>query len=496
MTQEQDSGERPQKRSTLRLATQDGALLEEQRRGGGGGPPAGSGGEREDIPVFASEDAMANVLVGERLNEDWRYASDGRWLRFDGRRWVADDKLAILNLSRLVCRYTAAKVATAGTARAITTAKSIAAVERIARSDPRCATPIEMFDRDAWSINTPQGLVELRSGELLAHDKHRLCTRMTDAAPHGECKQWKHFLHQSTNGDQSYQDYLQRLVGYMLAGIKSEEIFVFLYGPSNTGKSKFVETLRLLLGDYSAGAPMDTFTVAKGERHPTDLAGFVGRRLVTAAETEEGRRWDTQRLTTLTGRDRIQARFMRGDFFEYTPAFLLLFHGNYRPRLGAGVSDAMRRRLHLLPFRHKPAKIDKYLIDKFRAELPGIMAWAVEGCLLWQREGLAPPPAVTEATEDYFNFEDFIGEWLDERCRRGPELYESSRELHRDFTRWMQGRGYVPSERVFVARLEGIEGLKRSSKLPNGKRGFWGVTLLGGQPDLPFNGAPPPDVLI
>jgi putative DNA primase/helicase len=261
-------------------------------------------------------------------------------------------------------------------------------------------------------------------------------------------------------------------------------------GPGNTGKSKFVECLRLLHGTYGTTAPMETFSVAKGERHPTDLAGFVGRRLVTAAETEEGRRWDQQRLTTLTGRDRIPARFMRGDFFEYTPQFLLVFHGNYRPRL-SGVSDAMRRRLHLLPFRHKPVKIDKYLIDKFRAELPGIMAMAVEGCLEYQRISLSPR-IVREATDDYFQLEDQMLEWMEERCdRSSPELYASSRDLHPDFARFMQGRGFVPSENVFVARLEGIEGLRRSLRLPNNRRGFWGIVLRGHQSELPLHAVAP-----
>jgi P4 family phage/plasmid primase-like protien len=491
MADDTDSAEREQKRTTLRLATQNGELLDEEEEKRGGPPrPPGGGGEPGDIPTFASEEAMANVLVTERLNGDWRHASDGHWYNFlDGKCWRSDDKFAILNLSRLICRHTSAKIASAAVARGVSSAKSIAAVERISRSDPRIATPIEMFDRDPWSLNTPDGLVDLRSGELLPHDKNRLCMRMAGASPYGECKQWRRFLNQIASGDQAFEDYLQRLVGYSLVGITPEEMFVFLYGPSNTGKSKFVETLRLLLGDYATGAPMDTFTVAKGERHPTDLAGFVGRRLVTAAETEEGRRWDQQRLTTLTGRDRIQARFMRGDFFEYIPAFLLIFHGNYRPRLG-GVSDAMRRRLHLVPFRHKPARIDKHLIEKFRVELPGIMAWAVEGCLNWQREGLAPPPIVAEATEDYFRYEDLLGEWIGERCELGAELYESSRALHKDFSGWMQGRGYVPSEQVFVARLEGVEGLRRSSKLPDGRRGFWGINLRRTQRELPLGSDP------
>ncbi len=181
-----------------------------------------------------------------------------------------------------------------------------------------------------------------------------------------------------TGGDVAYRDYLQRLVGYSLTGSTKEEIFAFLHGPAGTGKSKFVRTLELLHGTYGTNAPMDTFTATKAERHPTDLAGFVGKRLVTAAETEEGRRWDQQRLTILSGGDKIKARFMRSDFFDYIPQCLLMFHGNYRPRL-ANADEAMRRRLRLLPFRFKPAQIDKELIDKFIAELGGIMVWADRG---------------------------------------------------------------------------------------------------------------------
>jgi putative DNA primase/helicase len=243
-----------------------------------------------------------------------------------------------------------------------------------------------------------------------------------------------------------------RLIGYSLLGVTPEEIFVFLWGPRQHRQKQVLECLRLLHGTYGTTAPMETFSVAKGERHPTDLAGFVGRRLVTAAETEEGRRWDQQRLTTLTGRDRIPARFMRGDFFEYTLQFLLVFHGNYRPRL-SGVSDAMRRRLHLLPFRHH-AKIDKYLIDKFRAELPGIMAMAVEGCLEYQRIGLSPPRIVREATDDYFQLEDQMLEWMEERCGRMQS--SMPRDLHQDFAKFMAGRGFVPSVEQVGANIARI----------------------------------------
>jgi putative DNA primase/helicase len=474
--------EHRQQATVLKLTTQDGRRIGVEVKDGGGGPPAD-----QEIPIFASEEAMANVLVQTRLVGDWRHASDGRWYQFDGRCWRHDETSGIFDMARHVCRATAANDGLSATVkRTICSARSISGVERIARSDRAVATAIEEFDGDPWVMNTPDGLVDLRTGELLPHEKNRLCMRMAGASPQPgiACPTWRRFLREVTDGDKAYEEYILRLVGYSLLGVTPEEVFVFLWGPGNTGKSKFVECLRLLHGTYGTTAPMETFSVAKGERHPTDLAGFVGRRLVTAAETEEGRRWDQQRLTTLTGRDRIPARFMRGDFFEYTPQFLLVFHGNYRPRL-SGVFDAMKRRLHLLPFLHKPAKIDKYLIDKFRAELPGIMAMAVEGCLEYQRIGLSPPRIVKEATDDYFHLEDQMLEWIEQRCDRSSvKLYASSRDLHQDFAQFMAGRGYVPSENVFVGRLEGIEGLRRDKNLPNGKRGFWGIALRGHQSEL------------
>lgn len=181
---------------------------------------------------------------------------------------------------------------------------------------------------------------------------------------------------------------------------------------------------------------MDTFTATKAERHPTDLAGFVGKRLVTAAETEEGRRWDQQRLTILSGGDKIKARFMRTDFFDYIPQCLLMFHGSYRPRL-ANADEAMRRRLRLLPFRFKPAHIDEELIDKFIAELGGIMVWAIEGAVLWYRYGLQAPPIITTATDDYFESENMLLTWVVERCEREDrDLISYTQDLYKDYASW------------------------------------------------------------
>ena len=179
-----------------------------------------------------------------------------------------------------------------------------------------------------------------------------------------------------------------------------------------------------------------------GDRHPTDMAGLRGARIVTSIETEQGSRWAESKLKALTGGDKITARFMRQDFFEFTPQFKLLIVGNHKPSI-RNVDEAMKRRLHMVPFTVTipRAKRDKRLPDRLLAERDGILAWALQGCLEWQRTGLRPPAAVMAATEDYFEAEDAIGRWIDERCVRARSTREGSTAL--------------------FARLEGVGGGER-----------------------------------
>jgi putative DNA primase/helicase len=163
--------------------------------------------------------------------------------------------------------------------------------------------------------------------------------------------------------------FLQRMAGYSLTGSIQEHALFFHHGVGANGKSTFASVLAGILGDYQRTAPIETFVASWGERHPTDLAGFQGARLVTAIETEEGRRWDETKVKTLTGGDRVSARFMRQDFFEYQPQFKLMIAGNHKPALRS-VDEAIRRRLHLVPWAVviPPAERDKNLGDKLRAE--------------------------------------------------------------------------------------------------------------------------------
>jgi putative DNA primase/helicase len=210
------------------------------------------------------------------------------------------------------------------------------------------------------------------------------------------------FLSDVTAGDRELQAFLQRMAGYCLTGTTTEQVLFFLWGTGANGTGTFLNTLRGIWGDYAAVAPMDTFVVTRSESHPTDVAGLRGARLVIAQENQSGHQWDEAKIKALTGGDPMSARFMRQDFFTYTPQFKLAISGNHKPSLHS-VDEAIRRRMRLPPFNVKIPERDRDpdLPEKLRAEWQGILRWALDGCLEWQRTGLAPPAVVLEATNDY-----------------------------------------------------------------------------------------------
>jgi putative DNA primase/helicase len=459
----------------------------DDRHGGGkGGPPDGGGGEIVGpTPTWASDDALALELA-RRLDGSWHYVPLwDDWFYWDGHLWRRDAGLSVLNPIREVCRWVSAGIDTKSLARTVSNGRTIFNVEKLARADDRIQRNIDDFDADDWSINTPGGIIDLRTGELYEHRREKLMTQMAGATPEGDCPVWRKFLGEFTGGDQPYQDYLQRVVGYSLTGSTEEEMFVFLYGPANTGKSKFIQAVRLLHGTYGCSSSMDTFIATQNHGHNTQIAKFVGKRLVTASETDEGCRWDQQRMTQLTGRDEISANFMRQDEFEYYPKFLLMFAGNHRPRLFSD-GGAMRRRMHLLPCKHRPAKIDKHLIDKLKAELGGIMKWAVLGAVLWKQHGLMPPPIVTQATNDYFVAEDVLSAWIDERCDVTKSHEAQTRDLYNDYKAWAKAANeYVLSENRFSEALANL-GYNRRLHSRTRRSSFVGIGLRTSNDELPM----------
>jgi putative DNA primase/helicase len=432
-----------------------------------------------DRPPEFSDDALA-LRFTELHRFRLRYvATWGRWLVREPAVWRLDDTVHAFELARAVCRQAAAECSDPKLALAIASSKTVAAVERLAKGDRRHAATVDQWDADPWLLNTPAGVVDLRTGTMRRHDPADLLTKITAVAPGGECPLWIEFLTRITGSRAELHDFLQRAAGYALTGITREHALFLAYGTGANGKGTFLNTLTGILGSYAAVAMMETFTATPGDRHPTDLAMLRGARLVTAQETEEGRRWAESRIKALTGGDPITARFMRQDFFTYLPQFKLFIAGNHKPGL-RNVDEAIRRRLHLIPFDVKiPAdERDPRLAEKLAAEWPGILQWAIEGCLHWQRNGLAPPHAVTLATDDYLEAEDAIGQWLAECCDRQPFLWCSSAALFKSWRAWCDLAGeYVMPKRRFTQALE-ARGFAAKRQPGTGARGLTGLAAV------------------
>ncbi|MET2547984.1 phage/plasmid primase, P4 family [Ralstonia pseudosolanacearum] len=431
-----------------------------------------------DESVWGTEDALALAFT-RRYHRDWRYvAAWGRWLVWDGHRWRTEDTLAATDLIRNVCRHAAVNADNPKLAAKLATSGTVGGVERLARADRRHAATTSEWDADPWLLNTPGGVVDLRTGRQRPHDRDDRMTKITTATPGGDCPTWRQFLAEVTGGDAELQAYLQRMAGYALTGSTQEHALFFLYGTGANGKSVFLNTLSTILGDYAANAAMDTFMETRTDRHPTDMAGLRGARFVAAIETEQGRRWAESKVKNLTGGDKISARFMRQDFFEFFPQFKLFVAGNHKPAI-RNIDEAMKRRLHLIPFTITvpPERRDKHLQQKLLAERDGILAWAVQGCLDWQRLGrLDPPQQVLDATEEYFEAEDALGRWLDERCVREANAKSLTAELFNDWKQWAEAAGeFAGSQKRFADLLltRGVEKWRNTA----GLRGFRGIGL-------------------
>lgn len=432
-----------------------------------------------DSPAF-SDDALALDFATFHVGVLRYVPIWGAWMHYDGGRWQQEGTLYAFDQARRVCRWRAASVIDSRLATNLTSGKTVAAVERLAQSDRRMVATVDQWDVDPMLLNTPQGVVHLKTGFLRPHDPQDCLTRITSVAPDrtASAPTWAAFLRRVTGADAELVGYLKRLCGYMLTGRTDEQILAFAYGTGANGKSVFINTIAGILGDYARTAPIETFTDSAAERHPTELAMLRGARLVSAVETEQGRRWAESRIKALTGGDRIAARFMRQDFFEYVPQFKLLIAGNHKPSLRS-VDEAIRRRLHLIPFAITipPAERDPALSDKLRAEWPAILAWMIDGCVEWQRAGLMVPHAVQAATAQYIEAEDAFGLWLGDCVTRQSTAYETTADLFASWKAWAERAGENPGSLKRFSQTMLNRGIEAKRQPGTAKAGFQGVRL-------------------
>ena len=422
-----------------------------------------------------SDDDLADVFAACH-EDDLRYEAKRKsWFVWDGWRWKIDETNKATSLARELCRE-AAFLSKETAEFSLKSVRTIKAVENLTKSDQALAATIDQWDADLWALNTPGGIVDLKTGQLMSPDPKAYCTKQTAVAPGGDCPLWLKFLEEICCDDQDLMAFLQRVAGYCLTGSTREHALFFIYGGGANGKSVFLNTLAKLLADYAKTAPMEALMDGASERHPTELAMLKGARMATAIENDEGKSWSEARIKTLTGGDIITARFMRQDFFEFTPQFKLIVAGNHKPRL-VNVDDAIKRRLHLVPFLAEipPEDRDVDLPEKLKAEMPGILRWAIKGCLQWQAQGLMPPDVVLEATEEYFGEEDDLATWISEKCITGPREKAPSKDLYDSYKKWAEETGGRElTQKAFSQNL-----LKKKFEpcRSNRSRGFKGIAL-------------------
>jgi putative DNA primase/helicase len=439
---------------------------------GAPGNEAGGWDDDDEAPEFSDED-LALRFASQHVYT-LRYVSQiGRWFLWTGKVWAVDEKKIAFSLSRQFRRTAARECTTKTAANSVASAKTVAAVERLAQADPRLATTIDIWDADPWLLNTPDGVVELRTGKVRPHNSSDYMTKITTVGPGGDCPRFKAFMNEIMGGDEEMVAFIQRTLGYCLTGDISEEAIFFFYGTGQNGKGVLTSTIEWIMADYCKSAGDEVFTETKTDRHTTELARLKGARVVLVAEVEQGRHWAEARLKKISGGDTITARFMRQNDFQFKPEFKPLISANHKPQLKS-VDKAMRRRMNLFPFlvTIPDEKRDNELKAKLRAEGPGILQWMIEGCLEYQRIGLAPPASVVEATDAYFKSEDSLANWISEECEVGPRFFETSSKL---FTFW---RNYAEMRKLFVGNNKKFkDDMNRLGYAE--KRGSFGIAYHG-----------------
>lgn len=437
-----------------------------------------------------------------------------KWLVWDGRIWRADnsgeiDRKAADTVEAIYVE--ASKGATAELRMKIgdhaiqsEAEKSLRAMTLLARSRSPIPIAPTSLDVDPWMFNCFNGTVSLRSGELQPHARGDGLTKLSHVVYDREatCPTWDGFLHRIMAGNVELSNFLRLAVGYSMTGVVEEKCFFFLYGFGDNGKSTFIELLADLLGDYWMKTTAETvLDKSRTSTIPNDVARLAGVRMVSTAELPKGRRLDEARVKDLTGRDTISARFMRGEWFDFRPVFKLWMYGNHKPTI-EGVDDGIWRRVRLIPFAVTIPKADQdeRLLDKLRGELPGILNWAIRGCLEWQKSRLPMPVAIQEATEDYRSEMDLIELFLVEKCHviKGSKVAGAQvTVLYRAYEWWCHANGEkVPNQRTFSSTLR-TKGFSQH-RGGMGVRSWKGIQLLppperptkngtGGNSDLTFD---------
>jgi putative DNA primase/helicase len=412
----------------------------------------------ESRPIFHSpRKAFKLTQVGnaERLvaqhGEKVRYCHEWKkWLSWDGRRWSRNDDGEINRLALETLR--SIEVDAKNTqdeelrdrllsyARRSETKYQIEAMAGVAQFLGTIPVGASELDQDPMQINCLNGTIQLKSGTLSPHCRENLITKLAPVEydSGARCPRWLEFLERIFDNDCELILFIQKAIGYSLTGCVSEKALFFLCGAGDNGKTTLLEVVRKMLGDYAGVIDIDALmSKAQTSEKERATADLLGKRFVTSSEAAEGQALHEARIKHLTGMGRLVGRRMYGSSFEFDPQFKLYVDANHKPTIRGG-DNAIWNRMRVIPFNISipKAEQDKQLLAKLFDELPGILAWAVEGCLLWQREELGSPRAVTGAIERYRNDMDLVGDFIRDCCVENPEAIETSATLYAAFTNW------------------------------------------------------------
>lgn len=434
--------------------------------------------EAENPTLYTMDDMGNAKRFLNMFGEDFRYNyTDKCFLYWDGRRWAtdldgcaersADISVESMKLEAEYYEWSGDNDLVKAFGKHIKSSRSNKSKTNMLK-EVQHNMPImpHQLDKHMMAFNVPNGTLSLRTGQLVEHDRNHFITKFSpiEYTDNADCPMWERFLNDIFAGDRELIRYIQKAVGYSMTGDTSEQCVFFLYGTGRNGKSTFLDVLREILGEYVSNIQPETIMVKNGSGNGinSDIARLKGARMVTTVEPNEGVRINEGLIKQLTGDDTVTARKLYANEFEFKPEFKLWMATNHKPII-RGTDEGIWRRIHMIPFTVQipPEKVDRQLKNKLEREYPAILRWAVDGCLLWQREGLKQPKAVLDMVREYRREMDVISAFVEDRCEVGEKYYERSSDLYAAYSAWCEANTeYKMSHTKFSVELE-----KRFSKL-------------------------------
>jgi len=398
------------------------------------------------------------------LSDSVRYCYTNKsWMYYNGQKWIEDAKGQIKTLADEVIEKMKLEFAMCEDAdvekefmkHLKSTRSSKGKSNMIKELEHLVPILVDDMDKHLEHINVKNGILNLKTGYLKSHDKSKYFSKISpiEFSENVDYPYWERFLSDIFERDFELIRYVQKAIGYSLTGLTTEQCVFFCLGNGRNGKSTFLDVISDIFGDYALNIQPETIMVKHGVSNGanSDIARLKGARFVTTVEPNDGVRLNEGLIKQLSGGDKVTARRLYGNEFEFKPEFKLWMSSNHKPII-RGTDLGIWRRIHLIPFNVKISEeeVDKNLKLKLTHEYMGILKWAVDGCLMWQREGLKLPQSIKQATTDYQHEMDIISAWIDECCELDASAFEKAGDLYNSYSRWAKDRNeYLMSSTKF-----------------------------------------------